>query len=101
MKEFNVIWFNPTLRKFEKYNIIPSLINRYNEEKELNKNSSFEEIKKFILSESLYRWWSKCEYEIILTDWPTQKYKQKIDIYQQIKMNIDIITEIFIDVLNN
>ena len=34
MKEFNVIWFNPTLRKFEKYNIIPSLINRYNEEKE-------------------------------------------------------------------
>ena len=72
MKEFNVIWLNPTLREFEKYNIIPSLINRYNKEKELNKNSSFEEIKKFILSESLYRWWSKCEYEIILTDWPTQ-----------------------------
>ena len=101
MKEFNVIWFNHTLNKFEKYNIIPSLINRYNEQKELNKNSSFEEIKKFILSESLYRWWSKSEYEIILANWPTQKYEQKIDIYQQIKMNIDIITEIFIDILNN
>lgn len=86
--------------KFEKYDIIPYLINCYNKQKKLNKNSSFEEIKKFILSESSYQWWSRCEYEIILENWPTQKYNQKIDIHQQIEMNIDIITEIFIDILN-
>lgn len=101
MKEFNVIWFNHMSNKFEKYDIIPYLINCYNKKEKLNKNSSFEEIKKFILSESSYQWWSRCEYEIILENWPTQKYNQKIDIHQQIEMNIDIITEIFIDILNN
>lgn len=42
----------------------------------------------------MYQWWSRCEYEIILVDWPCQKKSEKWDVYKQVMMNIDIITEI-------
>lgn len=39
----------------------------------------------------MYYFWSKCEYEIILTCWPTwDKFKEeKIDVYSQLKLNWD------------
>lgn len=39
-----------------------------------------------------YRFWSKCEWEIILSDWPpSQKFNdKKIDVYQQLKLNWDV-----------
>ena len=33
------------------------------------------------------RYWSRCEYEMILTSWPRDNVKRKVDIYDQIKMN--------------
>lgn len=45
----------------------------------------------------MYQWWSRCEYEIILTDWPNQKKFEKWDVHEQVKMNIDIITELLIN----
>ena len=45
----------------------------------------------------MYQWWARCEYEIILSDWPCQKVEEKWDIYRQIMLNIDIITDVFIE----
>lgn len=41
--------------------------------------------------ECMYRFWSKCEYEIILDGWPSGKdFKQlKIDVWDQIEINWD------------
>jgi hypothetical protein len=41
-----------------------------------------------------YHFWSKCEYEIILTEWPphedlSKDVREKIDVYDQIMLNID------------
>lgn len=95
MKSFNVINYDFNSKRFEPYDIMPYLIDWYQKSK--HKPTTFEEFKEFVHSKSLYKWWSQCEYEIILSDWPCQQNKVKIDVYYQITLNIDIITEILMN----
>jgi hypothetical protein len=95
MKKFNVINFNFNSRKMESFDVIPYLVDCC-EEKD-PKPKTFEEYKEVIKGESFYRFWSRCEYEIILTDWPNQKISEKWDVHKQIMMNLDIITEIVME----
>ena len=107
MKSFNVINFNFNAQKFEPYNVIPYLVHAYNERVEKHKEfpndkywkipKTFDEFKDFVKKESQYQFWSRCEYEIILVDWPCQKIEDKWDVYDQIMMNIDIITKILME----
>ena len=91
---YNVIVYNINLRRFEPYNILPYLVREY---KELEESpTTFEDVKDFILKKARYHWWARCEYEIILSDWPSSGVQEKWDIYKQIEMNIDNITNIFI-----
>ncbi len=94
MNSFNVIIYNFNKQKFELYDVMPYLRESYYDEDE--KPSTFEEFRNFVLHKSMYQWWARCEYEIILTDWPNQSHKEKWDIHRQVKMNIDIITELLI-----
>ena len=54
MKVFNVINYNINRQKFESYNVIPYLVNCYNEAKE--KPKKFEEFKTFVERQSLYQY---------------------------------------------
>lgn len=94
---FNVIWCNVNTNKMEAYDITPTLINAYKSKKKKNRPTTFEEFKEFIISESRYHWWAKCQYEIILSDWPCMKYQYKWDIHMQVMMNIDLITRIIME----
>lgn len=96
---FYVINYDINKGKFVKYDIIPYLLNRYEELKDKPKN--FEEFKEHILKWSKYHWWARCEYEILLMDWPCKKNTEKWDIHKQVEMNIDAITHIFISVILN
>ena len=98
MKKFNVIIFNFNTRKFEYYDILPYFIREY-KENNLNLSSS-EEFKKFILDEAQYQFWGRCEYEIILQGWPCTDIEEKWDVYDQIKMNIDVIVNLLMEELN-
>lgn len=89
---FYVIWQNFNQQKFEPYDVMPYFINEYNESK--NKPKTFEEFKKFIKDASMYRYWSRCEYEIVICGWPNQDTEEKWDIHRQVIMNIDIVTDI-------
>ena len=44
-----------------------------------------------VRSAIMYRYWSRCEYEIILSGWPpdkTRKFREeKIDVYDQVMLN--------------
>ena len=125
MKKFNVINFDFNNDKFIYYDIIPYLVHCYKEEK--NKPKTFEEFKEFIERKSLQQWWSRCEYEIILSPWPytpspSESYNkkgeddieawkdhwkehlnecQKIDVHYQVMMNLDIITALVMDSVTN
>ena len=99
MKSFNVIIYNPNSREFVEYDIMPYLIRTYNEKKEKKETlpETFDEFKNFVKSESKYQFWARCEYEIILIDWPCQKNHEKWDVYKQIMMNLDIVTKVFME----
>ncbi len=92
MEKFNVIIEDINTRKFIPYDVIPYLVDQYKKAKD--KPSTFLEFKEFIRKESMYQWWSRCEYEIVLQSWPTGKNEEKIDVYWQVMMNINIITDI-------
>lgn len=125
MKEFNVIVYNINSKEFEPYNIIPYLVSCYNKKK--NKPKIFDEFKEFVKNESMYQWWSRCEYEIILSPWPyitspSERYDkkgeddieawkehwkkhlkecEKIDVHYQVMMNLDVITNLLMEVIEN
>lgn len=86
--------------KVGKYDIMPYLIAVYKSTKKDRRPTTFEEAKEFIISNGRYQWWGRCEYEIIVADWPCQKNERKIDIFEQVMMNIDIITDIFMENVN-
>lgn len=95
MRTFNVIIWDVNRKKFIPYNIIPYLVKVYNEA--IYKPKTFEEFVDFVDREAMYQWWSRCEYEIILKDWPCFTTETKVDIYWQIKMNIGLIAELLIE----
>lgn len=95
---FNVICYDVNANAMTEYNIIPYLLNIYNTTKDKPKTTS--ELKSFILSESKYHWWARCEYEIVLSSWPGERCKEKWDIFRQIEMNIDVITNILADAIS-
>ena len=121
MKIFNVIVHNFNSKEFESYNIIPYLVSRYN--KKEKKPKTFDEFKEFVKNESMYQWWARCEYEIILSPWPytsspSERYDkkgendveawkehwkkhlnecEKIDDHYQVMMNLDVITNLVMD----
>ena len=114
MKQFNVLIWDFNSDSLSHYDVMPyfrnSLKERIDRDKEyLKKNGdiksniykehyktpkTLDEFKKFIEKVSLSQFWSRCEYEIILHGWPVQKNNYKLDVYEQIMMNIDIIGEI-------
>ena len=105
-RKFYVLTWDFNRDKIEHYDVLPYLRNRLEERIEKNKKDedeyfkvpkSFDEFKKFVEDESLYQFWSRCEYEIILKDWPCGKTEEKWDIYDQIMMNLDIITNLLME----
>lgn len=93
-KSFNVIIYNVNTRTFEPYDIMPYLINSYRKLKKEKRPSSVSEFREFVDKECKYQFWARCEYEMILSDFPSEGTKTKVDIYEQIQMNLDLVAEI-------
>lgn len=99
-KEFNVIVWE--YGKFGPYDVLPYLRSCYQELKRSKKRRvelpvKREEFRKFIERNARYQWWGRCEYEIILRDWPCMKEEEKWDVFRQVMMNIEIITDIMME----
>lgn len=100
--KYNVIIYDFNNHKFESYDIFKYLKYRYDSIDKLNKPKTFQEFKEFIIRWSRYEWWARCEYEMILTPWPpNNKVREKWDIHKQITMNIDNITKLFMEFVQN
>lgn len=109
IEPYYVLGWDVNRGRIENYNIMPYLLRCWDEEKKRKRKiwdydneehkhkmpETFDEFKHFILKNSQYQFWARCEYEIIIQDWPCKKHEEKIDIYYQIEMNIDVITNHF------
>jgi hypothetical protein len=101
MRTFNVIIDDFNAKTFGPYNIMRHLTRVYEDAKKNNIDlpKTKEEFKEFVIKESRYMWWSRCEYEIVLHSWPSDSHHEKWDIFKQIEMNIDLIVDIYIESL--
>ena len=94
MLVFNVIVYNFNTKKFVPYNIFTYLEREF--KKSSLKDMSKESLMSWILDKSRYMFWSRCEYEVILSPWPPiGGIAKKIDVFEQIEMNIEVITDMF------
>lgn len=83
--------------RFVPYDVISHLIYRYNDLKKSSRPKTREEFNEFVESESRRQWWARCEYEIILMDWPAQSKAEKWDIHKQVMMNFSTIVELLME----
>ena len=97
--KFNVLIWNFNTQTIEEYNVIPYFVREWEEEKDKSKFKSFDDIKEFVRSKSLYQFWSRCEYEMIVKGWPVTKREIKLDVHEQIMMNLDLVTQVFINTI--
>ena len=97
MTNFNVIVYDFNKKEFISYDIIPNLLSFYNENKK--GIETFEDFEALIETYSKYNWSHRCEYEIILSDWPCKKVSEKWDIHKQVMMNLDVVARTLIDAI--
>lgn len=108
-RKFYVLTWNFNKDMVEYYDVLPFLRSKVEEsiEKEnddtyyLKTPKSINDFKNFIQYVSRHRFWSQCEYEMIIHGWPTKKNEYKIDIHEQIMMNINVISGILFDEYHN
>ncbi|WP_288682339.1 hypothetical protein [uncultured Eubacterium sp.] len=87
--EWNVFFNDSNKNKIVKWNVFEH--HKFSEEvKEIkNRNISKEEFNKIMQRIVLYYFWSKSEYEIILSPWVGRAENIKVDIYKQLHLNWD------------
>lgn len=105
MKKFNVLEYNFNSRMIEPYDVLPYFRNQWTSKKfnfDKKDVKTKKDLKNWIKRASHYQFWSRCEYEFIISPWPfndsskesIMKDMKKIDVHEQIIFNIDVITDI-------
>ena len=103
MVEYRVVIWNFSTDRVEHYDIMPYLYRRLEEKRKKRqitlKDLTLEKLKEFIDTESKYQFWARCEYEVILSSWPPRVNgrRHKMDVYEQIHMNLDNIAKLMYD----
>ena len=93
MLEWKVLNYDFNKDKIIEYNIFNKEFE--NDIKEAVKDKrilKYEELKAYIKRKFQYQYWSKAEYEILVSGLFSDNI-EKIDIYRQLEMNLDTITE--------
>lgn len=119
MTKFNVLNWDFNTDSLVYYDVLPYFRNEYKKRKtEIKKKSiqkalaenpdmnkyygvpkSQKEMKEFVENESRYQFWGRCQYEMVCHGWPRWNNEHKLDVHEQIMMNIDIIVNILMSEL--
>ena len=90
---WNVYVENFNQKRIEKYDIFrhAKLMEDIRKNYKKNKND-FDTFAQILKRDIMYYFWSKCEWEIVLTSWPEYSNfnEKKIDVYDQIMLNWDV-----------
>ena len=91
---FKVIVDNVNTKKFEFYDVMPYFIRCYEDTKKVNRPKTYEEFKSFIERWSMYMYWSRCQYELVLKPLVGHDNEQKADVHWQLMHNLELVTSI-------
>ena len=96
----NLVWNvynqNFNARKIEVVNLfdifdIDDFIKLFKKRYKNKEQQTVENFKSELKNQLMYRFWSKCEWEVIVSAWPPDdKVSIKIDVYEQIRNNFDV-----------
>lgn len=101
MKEFYVLVWDINKNVIKHYDILPYFRRMYDECPSEEQPTTFEEWRTFVISWGKYNYWARCEYEFIVSPWPSQDKEVKIDVWYQIEKNIDLLAEILMEEKNS
>ena len=96
---FKVIVDNVNTKKFEFYDVMPYFIRCYEDTKKVNRPKTYEEFKSFIERWSMYMYWSRCQYELVLKPLVGHDNEQKADVHWQLMHNLELVTSILMLIL--
>lgn len=97
----NIIWlvwiwdFNHD--RLEEYDVMPYFLEEYKALKKKDRPVDLEELSEWLDNAASYRFWAKCEYEMIVHSWPELKNDMKVDVYDQLRLNWDVFVKFFYD----
>ena len=98
--EWNVLNWDNNLKKIKSINILDDDLKTIIYKKIRSKKiKNYKELKEFLNRRFQYHYWSRCEYEIAIGSIFMKDIieAEKIDVYDQIKINLDRITEYIIN----
>ena len=95
MKKFYVLTWNFNSDRLVHYDVLPYF------RRNCAKCDNYKSFKGEVERTSRYKFWARCEYEMICSGWPVQKNEYKLDVHEQVMMNIDIITDILWEEITN
>lgn len=92
--KYNVIIYDFNRQQMVAYDIVPYFEDEYNHliKEDKAKIKTYEDLKDFVKGRAMYQFWSRCEWEIILSNWPSNNHFEKWDVYDQVLLNLDFVT---------
>ena len=87
---FYVINEDVNVGDFRPYNVMDYFIEEYKAKKPKDRPTTFEEFRDFVKGRSMYRFWSRCEYEILLAHWPFGSYRLHNELKEFLATNQDL-----------
>jgi len=104
---FLATYFDPNCNSKIDYTNIKKVLDKHNVDySKLNKlfkqhayrDIAFEAYEQILNRECMYYYWSKCEWEMIVSAWPPRDGSdKKIDVYSQLKANWELFKNIVIE----
>ena len=98
---FNVLFWDFNKSTPGPYDVLPYFRRRYEECKKKERPVTKDQWKEFIERWGRYQYWARCEYETIIGQWPPTDKSYKLDIWEQISWNLDLIAEILLKEYEN
>ena len=104
-RSFYILTFNFNTKKVENYDVIPYLTREVKDFVKYGKKKveelTDEELKTYVDRAARYEFWARCQWEFMVISWPyvsntrvEEQGGEKIDAYRQIKMNLDVVTQL-------
>ena len=70
MRQFNVMWWDFNKSYPEPYDVLPYFRKEYIDLKKKDRPVTKEQWIEFISRKGMHMFWSRCEYEIVVSQWP-------------------------------
>ena len=94
---FYVIIEDVNAKEFKKYDVMPYFVDCYDKVRRNGRPKTFDEFKEFVKSKSMYMYWSRCEYEVVISSLIGFAEEKKIDVHYQVMNNIDLVTRLLME----